>query len=146
MSLRNKIIRLAYQKPELRKHLLPLVKADKTASINLTDTFEQFAENPKNSAKFLRDLKYHLTKIIRKEFGDFYETGANYRKGVIYFRIQDMITLVIKVNRDTEMIDFEVQSTSFKIESMDWTNASMKNVIDKVLPKLHHSIGIYTSK
>ena len=31
MSLRKEIIRLAHQKPELRKHLLPLI-SDKTAS------------------------------------------------------------------------------------------------------------------
>ena len=31
MSLRNKIIRLAHQNPELRKHLLPLVVNSKTA-------------------------------------------------------------------------------------------------------------------
>ena len=30
-NLRNRIIRLAHEKPELRPHLLPLLKADKTA-------------------------------------------------------------------------------------------------------------------
>lgn len=30
-NLRNKIIRLAHENPELRSHLLPLLKADKTA-------------------------------------------------------------------------------------------------------------------
>ena len=38
MSLRNKIIRLAHQKPELRKHLLPLVT--KTAYVHPEDIAE----------------------------------------------------------------------------------------------------------
>lgn len=33
MSLRNKVIRLAHQKPELREHLLPLLKTSGTKNI-----------------------------------------------------------------------------------------------------------------
>lgn len=37
MSLRNKLIRLAYQNPSLRNDLLPLIT--KSASIRITDTY-----------------------------------------------------------------------------------------------------------
>ena len=147
MSLRKKVIRLAHEKPELRKHLLPLV-TDKTAGISPNDTFEQLAESERKSVKFLRTLHFQLQKRISKELGAKYETAVDHRKEVILFRvrIQDLITVAIRVNRDTEMIDFDVKGDSFKIESMDWTNASMKNVIDKVLHIFFHLIGTYTPK
>ena len=54
MSLRNKIIRLAHQKPELRKHLLPLVKeSNQTIDVR----------------KYSRALEGKLLKVIYNETG-----------------------------------------------------------------------------
>lgn len=51
MSLRNKLIRLAYQNPDLREHLLPLVK---------------IAKNKKYEVSFFK-YSYRGTKIEKTE-------------------------------------------------------------------------------
>ena len=71
MSLRNKLIRLAHAKPELRKHLLPLV-ADKTANIpayyavvSHKNKVIYFFGKAKNE-KLARDAGNRVARILRE--------------------------------------------------------------------------------
>ena len=65
MSLRKKIIRLAYSKPELREHLLPLVKI----SANYTGNYD-------STMDFINT--HNLLSLAKKVFGDWWEGSGDY--------------------------------------------------------------------
>lgn len=72
MSLRDKIIRLAHEKPELREHLLPLVK--KEAWVQLETSVEElkgFLKSLNLNYKFEGERKRHTIKEVSFVRGSF---------------------------------------------------------------------------
>ena len=65
-NLRNKVIRLAYQNPSLRKDLLPLVKVSANYSGNYDSTMD-FIETHSLSKDFVASV-----------FGDWWENSGDY--------------------------------------------------------------------
>ena len=60
-NLRSKVIRLAYQKPELRKHLLPLVKEAKTAAKSVKYMcFTEGVQDDISAALYRQGIEYKL--------------------------------------------------------------------------------------
>lgn len=59
MKLRNQLVRLAYEKPELRKDLLPLLKAPKTAAIGKKEFLPMLSPGD-NFISEKNKYKYHM--------------------------------------------------------------------------------------
>ena len=72
MSLRDKIIRLAHEKPELREHLLPLLKSASNEKGKILRTLQQ-AANALDTAELQLD---HISQHISDEDHDSYYRGG----------------------------------------------------------------------
>ena len=72
MSLRDEIIKLAHEKPELREHLLPLVKSASNEKGKILRTLQQ-AANALDTAELQLD---HISQHISDEDYDSYYRGG----------------------------------------------------------------------
>jgi hypothetical protein len=106
MSLRSKVIRLAHQRPELRSHLLPLLKEASTSIYDMSwyDVSKPTRQNPKMEGLYQKALaKMRKSPWLRKYVK---ETGKR-RVEESYFMGYDFnVDGPLDANLDTSLLNY----------------------------------------
>lgn len=116
-ELRSKVIRLAHQKPELRDHLLPLVKSAGN-SISLSDHMKNWFE----------DLGKQVVNLSAKRV-----TYKNATNSTVFFRIQG--------HKEMAFLVYENYAFTFSMRGMKGEKRFNHNVASDLIAKfIAHTI------
>ena len=116
-KLRSKVIRLAHSKPELREHLLPLVKSAGN-SISLSDHIKTWFE----------DLGKKVVKLSAKRV-----TYKNATNSTVFFRIQG--------HKEMAFLVYEKSAFTFSMRGMKGEKRFNHNVDSDLIAKfIAHTI------